>query len=104
MAVACPENIISNLHHHCLMRLPEAAQSDNIVTQRWILKRAWSGAAPAGTAHVQEIRDRGAARYATKQLIKPNYWRHFVLASEFHAAAADGGRSPTAPTTNPRNV
>jgi hypothetical protein len=91
VAVACPENIISNLHYHCLMRLPETAQSDSFVMQRLVLKRAWIGAAPGGTCHVREIDDGGASRYATKQQVRPDYWQHFVLASEFHTAAAGGG-------------
>ena len=88
-AVACPENIISNLHYHCLLKLPERSKSDVLAEQEWVLKRAWVRAAPGGTCHVQLIRDRGAARYATKQVIRPNYWQYFVLASEFHSAEAD---------------
>ena len=84
-AIAFPENIISNLHYHCLLRLPESAQGQTPLQQCRILARYWTKAVPRGTCEGRSIGDRRrAVRYATKQLVKPGYEDKFILASEFH--------------------
>ena len=84
VAIALPENIISNLHYHSLMRLPGKAQLENYNSRISILKKFWRRIEPRGTCDVDLIRDAGAARYVTKQLVRPGYWQHYILASEFH--------------------
>lgn len=84
-AVAFPENITTNLHYHCLMRLPHRGQLQSLATRAATLERLWRKIEPRGTCQVDWIRDRGAARYATKQLVRPGYADHFILANEFHS-------------------
>jgi hypothetical protein len=97
VAIALPENIMSNLHYHCLMRLPSTAQRENIANRSSTLEKLWLRAVPRGTCQVRSIRDTGAARYVTKQLVRPGYWQHYILASEFHSDR--GQRAETSPRT-----
>ncbi len=90
VAIVFPENILSNLHYHCLMRLPDKAQREGIVQRSATLEKFWLRAAPRGTCQTRSIRDVGAARYVTKQLVRRGYWQHYILANEFHS---EGGRS-----------
>jgi hypothetical protein len=85
VAIVFPENIMSNLHYHSLMRLPDKAQRESIATRTSTLEKFWVRVVPRGTCQVRSIRDAGAARYVTKQLVRPGYWQHYILASEFHA-------------------
>jgi hypothetical protein len=85
VAIALPENITSNLHYHCLMRVPDTPRPENIANRSSTLEKFWIRVALRGTCRVQSIRDAGAARYVTKQLVRPGYWQHYILASEFHA-------------------
>src|SRR3954466_2409088 len=51
MAIAFPENIVSNLHYHCLMRLPDRAQGESMAQRSLVLDRLWIKVAPQGTCH-----------------------------------------------------
>lgn len=87
VAVAVPENIGTNLHYHCLMRLPRWGRTQPIAECALELDRYWRRLAWGGTCDVALIYDlAGAARYVAKQLVRPGYDEHFVLASEFHRA------------------
>jgi hypothetical protein len=99
VAIVFPENIMSNLHYHCLMRLPSKAQSEGIANRSSTLEKFWLRAVLRGTCHVRSIRDAGAARYVTKQLVRPGYWQHYILASEFHSDR--GQRAETSPRARP---
>jgi hypothetical protein len=81
-----PENISTNLHYHALMRLPARGQLQSLSARAATLERLWRKIERRGTCQVEWIQDSGAARYVTKQLVRPGYWEHFILASEFHAA------------------
>jgi len=85
VAIVFSENIMSNLHYHILMHLPDKAQRESIAHRSSTLERFWVRVVPRGTCQVRSIRDAGAARYVTKQLVRPGYWQHYILASEFHA-------------------
>ena len=89
VAIAFPENIYTNLHHHCLLRLPDGAREPYEGTAS-VLQRAWARIAPRGTCDVAVVHDiAGAARYAAKQLVRPGYLDHYVIASEFHFRRPD---------------
>jgi hypothetical protein len=95
-AIAMPENISTNLHYHCLMRLPSWGQTEVIAERAATLERYWRRVAPRGTCDVELIYDLpGAARYLAKQAVRPGYLEHYLLASEFHpqSTVADGSRS-----------
>jgi hypothetical protein len=85
VAVIFPENVISNLHYHCLMRLPGRAQRESFAQRSATLEKFWIRIVAHGTSQVIAIRDAGAARYVTKQLVRPGYWQQYILASEFHS-------------------
>jgi hypothetical protein len=85
VAIAFPENIMSNLHYHSLMRVPEK-QRESVANRSSTLEKFWVRIVPRGTCQVRSIRDAGAARYVTKQMVRPGYWQHYILASEFHSA------------------
>jgi hypothetical protein len=89
VAVVLPENITSNLHYHAVMRLPKKAQCESIANRSSTLEKFWARVVPRGTCRVRSIRDAGAARYVTKQLVRPGYWQHFIIASEFHSTQKD---------------
>jgi len=97
VAIAFPEDILSNLHYHSLMRLPEKAQYESLATRSSTLEKFWVRPVPGGTCRASLIRDAGAARYVTKQLVRPGYWQHYILASEFHGNDDDG----ITPASNP---
>ena len=80
------ENITTNLHYHSLMRLPPRGQLQSFDTRAATLERLWRKIERRGTCQVEWIQNFGAARYVTKQLVRPGYWEHFMLASEFHGA------------------
>jgi hypothetical protein len=85
MAIVFPENIYTNLHYHCLVRLPERARHEAYDQTARVLQQHWRRTEPRGSCDVATIYDRpGAARYAAKQLVRPGYSDHYVLASEFH--------------------
>lgn len=86
VAIVFPENILSNLHYHSLMRLPEKAQRESLANRRATLEKFWVRIVSRGTCRTKLIRDAGAAQYVTKQLVRPGYWEHYILASEFHAS------------------
>jgi hypothetical protein len=87
-AVLVPENINTNLHYHCLMRLPSWGRTQGIVDRAATLERFWCRLMPRGTCDVELIYDLpGLARYIAKQLVRPGYSQHYMLASEFHTAA-----------------
>ena len=84
-AIAFPENIHTNLHHHCLLRLPKIARGRACGDAARVLQRAWARIAPRGTCDVAPIDDiAGAARYVVKQVVRPGYLDHYIVASEFH--------------------
>jgi hypothetical protein len=85
VAIAFPENITSNLHYHCLLRLPTKTPRETLAQRSSQLQKLWVKAVPRGTCEVRSIHDAGAARYVTKQLVRPGYNQHFILASEFHS-------------------
>jgi len=78
------ESISTNLHYHCLMRLPHRGQLEHLAARAATLERLWRKIERRGTCQVDWVRDSGAARYATKQLVRPGYLEHLILASEFH--------------------
>lgn len=83
--IAFPENIATNLHHHCLIRLPTCARAEPAETTTAVLERAWYRAVPRGSCDVQPIYNiAGAARYVVKQVVRPGYLDHYVFASDFH--------------------
>src|SRR4051812_15818245 len=83
-AIAVPENISTNLHYHCLMRLPGWGRTQTIPASAADLDRYWRRLVPGGTCDVEPIHDiAGAARYVAKQLVRPGYDQHYLLASEF---------------------
>jgi hypothetical protein len=85
-AILIPENIGTNLHYHCLMRLPTRGQSQSIANRSTTLVRFWDRIVPRGTCDVELIHDLpGVARYIAKQLVRPGYLDHYLLASEFHS-------------------
>jgi hypothetical protein len=80
-----PENIDTNLHYHCLMRLPSWGRTQSIAGCTATLDRYWHRLAPCGTCDVQLIYDLpGAARYVAKQLVRPEYLDQYLFAREFH--------------------
>ena len=84
--IAFPENMATNLHHHCLVRLPDCARDEPYEAAAATLQRAWHRVAPRGTCDVAKITNlTGAARYVVKQAVRPGYLDQFVLASEFHS-------------------
>lgn len=86
-AVIIAENIDTNLHYHCLMRLPDLGRKQPVAQCAAELDRYWRRLAPGGTCDVESIYDlAGVARYMAKQLVRPGYDDHYVLASEFHRA------------------
>jgi hypothetical protein len=85
-AVAVPENIDTNLHYHCVMRLPAWGRTQPIDETALALDRYWRRLAWGGTSDVVLIYDLPTlARYMSKQLVRPGYEQHYLLASEFHA-------------------
>lgn len=84
-AVAVPENIDTNLHYHCVMRLPGWGRTQPIAECAVELDRYWRRLAWGCTCDVQLIYDlAGASFYTAKQLVRPGYDEHYLLASEFH--------------------
>lgn len=79
-----PESIETNLHYHCLMRLPPRGQTESLDACAVELERLWKKIERRGTCRVSWVHDAGAARYVTKQLIRPRYLDHIILAREFH--------------------
>ena len=95
-AIVVPENISTNLHYHCLMRLPSWGRTQSIADSTATLDRFWHRLVPRGTCDVELIYDLPRlARYVAKQLVWPGYLDHFLLASEFHSKGtkADGPSS-----------
>jgi hypothetical protein len=87
-AIATAENISTNLHYHCLMRLPGAKRNESIADCAATLDRLWHRSVPRGTCDVEPIYDlTGAARYVAKQFVRPGHHEHYLLASEFHSEA-----------------
>jgi hypothetical protein len=94
-AIAVPENINTNLHFHCLMRLPGWGRTQDIADRIVTLDRYWRRIVPRGTCDVQPIYDLpGAARYNAKQLVRPGYLEHYIFANEFHSEGAKTLRCP----------
>lgn len=84
-AIAFPENIRTNLHFHCLLRLPPCARDEPYARAARILQWHWHRTDPRGSCDVVQLYDQaGAARYAVKQQVRPGYWDHVILANEFH--------------------
>src|SRR3954463_2243210 len=54
-AIAVPENISTNLHYHCLMRLPAWGRTQPIPACAVELDRYWHRLVPGGTCDVQPI-------------------------------------------------
>jgi hypothetical protein len=79
-----PESIDTNLHYHCLMRLPPRAQAESLAVRAAVLERLWRKIEWRGTCEVDWVRDADAARYVTKQLVRPGYLDQIIIASEFH--------------------
>jgi hypothetical protein len=80
-----PESIEAQLHYHCLMRLPERGQLEHFDDRAAALERLWKRVENRGTCEVGWIYDLpGAARYVTKQLVRPGYLDQIILASDFH--------------------
>lgn len=89
-AVAVPENISTNLHYHCLMRLPAWGRTQPIEECTVVLDRYWRRLAWGGTCDVQQITDlAGLAFYLAKQLVHPGYEQYYLFASEFHSRRSD---------------
>jgi hypothetical protein len=87
-AIAVPENIATNLHYHCLMRLPSWGRTQDIMNLTATLDRLWRRIVPRGTCDVEQIYDLpGAVRYLAKQLVRPTYLDHYLFASEFHPSS-----------------
>lgn len=85
-AIAFPENIRTNLHFHSLLRLPPCARGEPYARAARTLQSHWFRTDPRGSCDVAILYDQaGAARYAAKQLVRPGYFDHFLLASEFHS-------------------
>lgn len=78
------ESIDANLHYHCLMRLPQRGQSQSLDDRAAILQRFWQKIERDGTCQVDWIRDSGAAKYVTKQLVRPGYLDQIIFANDFH--------------------
>src|SRR4051812_39756721 len=87
-----PESIDANLHYHGLMRLPPRGHAESLAVRTAVLQRLWRNIEPRGTCEVDWVRDAGAARYVTKQLVCPGYLDQIILARDFHR-----GRSEAAP-------
>ena len=84
-AVAVAENISTNPHYHCLMRLPGWGRRQAINECAITLDRYWRRLAWGGTSDVQLIYDLPPlAFYMVKQLVRPGYEQHYLLSSEFH--------------------
>jgi hypothetical protein len=63
------------------------------------LVQFWNRIVPRGTCDVELVYDpHGVARYVAKQLVRPGYLDHYLLASEFHS-----GRSKKS-TGDPHNT
>jgi hypothetical protein len=85
-AILIPENISTNLHYHCLMRLPTWGQTQSIADRTATLAQFWNRIVPRGTCDVELIYNLPwVARYVAKQLVRPSYLDHYLLASEFHS-------------------
>jgi hypothetical protein len=94
-AIATPENISTNLHFHCLMRLPSWGRTEGIADRTATLERFWRRIVPRGTCDAELIYDLpGAARYVAKQLVRPGYREQYLLASEFHSEGTKVDRRP----------
>src|SRR3954463_5899698 len=79
-AVAVPENISTNLHYHCLMRLPAWSRTQPIDECAVALDRYWRRLAWGGTCDVELIYDLPRlARYLAKQLVRPGYEQHYLF-------------------------
>ena len=92
LAIAVPENISTNLHYHCLMRLPSWGRTQSIADCTATLDRYWHRVVPRGSCDVELIYDLPrAARYLSKQLVRPGYLDHYILASEFHSPGTKAG-------------
>jgi len=99
-AILIPENISTNLHYHCLMRLPSWGPTQRIINCAATLERFWGRIVPRGTCDVEPIYDlAGAARYVVKQLVRPGHHEHYLLASEFHS---EGAKPDGRPSRSPR--
>jgi hypothetical protein len=104
-AILVPENISTNLHYHCLMRLPTWGQTQSIADRTATLAQFWNRIVPRGTCDVELIYNLPwVARYVAKQLVRPRYLDHYLLASEFHS---DRFKKPTGdphrhPEANPQ--
>jgi hypothetical protein len=67
------------------MRLPEWGQLEPLDHSAATLERVWKKIEKRGTCQVELIFDLpGAARYVTKQLIRPGYLEQIILANDFH--------------------
>jgi hypothetical protein len=85
-AIVIPENIHTNLHYHCLMRLPGWGRTQSIADCEATLDGFWQRLVRHGDCQVEPIYERaGIARYVVKQLVRPGYLDHYLLASEFHS-------------------
>jgi hypothetical protein len=107
-AILIPENLSTNLHYHCLMRLPNWGRTQNIEDRTATLAQFWNRIVPRGTCDVELVYDPpGVARYVAKQLVRPGYLEHFLLASEFHSGRSKhlpGGPHNTQGPTLTRSV
>ena len=107
-AIMIPENIGTNLHYHCLMRPPNWGGNKSVEDCGRTLEQLWHRVVPGGTCDVELIYDLpGAARYVAKQLVRPSYLDHYLLASEFHSGRSKhlpGGPHNTQGPTLARSV
>lgn len=90
--LAMPEHPDTNFHYHALVKI-RAKRQIGWLTLVSAMTRAWTKVAPAGTVHLQEIRDQGAARYAAKDLVKRGHIDEFIISSEFHSGQGSTTRS-----------
>jgi hypothetical protein len=100
-AIAVPENISTNLHYHCLVRLPTRGRAQPISECAAQLSGYWRRLVWGGTCDVEPIYDLPTlARYVSKQLVRPGYEQHYIIATEFHSRrdrsrnVSSGGRAP----------
>jgi hypothetical protein len=101
-AILVPENIDTNLHYHCLMRLPSRGQTEDIKDRAATLQRLWRRLVPRGTCDVELIYDLpGLARYVAKQVVRPGYSQHFLMASEFHIGSEKTHGPPATGSSEP---
>lgn len=101
-AIAVAENISTNPHYHCLMRLPAWGRTQSVDECAVSLDRYWRRLAWGGTCDVQPIYDLpGLAFYMAKQLVRPGYEQHYLISSEFHGTRSQSPLSAARPGSAP---